>query len=171
MAFKMNRPIIKGTPLQKKTGNNSDDLRPNIGGNTLGLKDRGELDKWYASNMDKDNFGYSTYDDFKKDWPNADMRGGYATTMEGGPEYIEKVKSEKTIKLPLKPIEQISTPEMVELKQSGINIDQSKYKYSKYYDPYKKEYRVRVMDKSKKDKSDSEIDNLSLDMFKEMYRQ
>ena len=171
MAFKMNRPIIKGTPLQKKTGDNPNDLRRNIGGNTLGLKDRGELDKWYTSNMDKDNFGYSTYEDFKKDWPNADMQGGYATTMEGGPEYIQKVKSEKTIKLPIKPIEQLPTPEIGELKQSGIDIDQGKYKYSKYYDPYKKEYRVRVMDKSKKSKSDSEIDNLSLDMFKEMYKQ
>ena len=171
MAFKMNRPIIKGTPLQKKTSDNPNDLRPNIGSNTLGLKDAGELNEWYTSNMDKDNFGYSTYEDFKKDWPNADMQGGYATTMEGGPDYIQKVKPEKIIKLQPKQIKQIPTSEMGELKKSGLDIDQSKYKYSKYYDPYKKEYRVRVIDKSKKGKSGSEIDNLSLDMFEEMYRQ
>ena len=53
------------------------------------------------------------------------------------------------------------------LEKAGINIDQNKYKYSKYYDTNKGEYRVRVIDKSKKGKSDSEIDNLSLDMFKE----
>ena len=173
MAFKMNRPIIKGTPLQKKTGNNSDDLRRNIGGNTLGLKDRGELEDWYASNVDKVNFGYSTYEDFSKDWPKnyGYEEYGRATTMEGGPDYFRKVKPEKTIKLSPRPIEQLPTSEMGELKQSGIDIDQSKYKYSKYYDPYKKEYRVRVIDKSKKGKSGSEIDNLSLDMFEEMYKQ
>ena len=173
MAFKMNRPIIKGTPLQKKTGDNPNDLRRNIGGNTLGLKDRGELEDWYASNVDKVNFGYSTYEDFSKDWPKnyGYEEYGRATTMEGGPDYFRKVKPEKITKLPQRPIEQLPTPEMGELKQSGIDIDQSKYNYSKYYDPYKKEYRVRVMDKSKKGKSDSEIDNLSLDMFKQMYKQ
>ena len=171
MAFKMNRPIIKGTPLQKNTGDNPNDLRRNIGGNTLGIKDRGELRKWYRINSEKDNFGYNTYEDFKKDWPSAHMQEGYALTFEGGPEYMQKFKSEKTIKLPQRPMEQLPTLEMGELKQSGIDIDQSKYKYSKYYDPYKKEYRVRVIDKSKKGKSDSEIDNLSLDMFKEMYKQ
>ena len=173
MAFKMNRPIIKGTPLQKKTGDNPNDLRRNIGGNTLGLKDRGELEDWYASNVDKVNFGYSTYEDFSKDWPKnyGYEEYGRATTMEGGPDYFRKVKPEKITKLPQRPIEQLPTPEMEELKKSGIDIDQSKYNYSKYYDPYKKEYRVRVVDKSKKGKSDSEIDNLSLDMFKQMYKQ
>ena len=117
MAFKMNRPIIKGSALHKNTGNNSDDLRPNIGGNTLGIKDAGELNEWYTSNMDKDNFGYRTYEDFKKDWPNAHMQDGYATTMEGGPDYIQKVKPEKIIKLQPRQIKQIATSEMEGLKK------------------------------------------------------
>jgi len=169
MAFKMNRPIIKGTPLQKNNGNNSNELRPNMGGNALGIKGRGRMDEWYKSNMHKDNFGYSTYEDFKKDWPNADMQGGYATTFEGGPDY--NINAERR-KIEPKPIQQIPTPGDNEqpLEKAGINIDKDKYGYSKYYDVKKKEYRVRVTDKSKKSKSDSEIDNLSLDMFKEIYK-
>nr|QPI16500.1 MAG: hypothetical protein NIOZUU157_00399 [Virus NIOZ-UU157] len=126
MAFKMNRPIIKGTPLQKNTGNNPNDLRPNMGGNTLGIKDRGELSEWYAINSEKDNFGYNTYEDFKKDWPNADMQGGYATTFEGGPEYMQKFKSEKTIKLSPRPIEQIAVPEKEEPALEKVDMPEIK---------------------------------------------
>ena len=122
----MNRPIIKGTPLQKKTSDNPNDLRPNIGGNTLGLKDAGELNEWYTSNMDKDNFGYSTYEDFKKDWPKnyGYEEYGRATTMEGGPDYFRKVKPEKTIKLSPRPIEQLPTSEMGELLSIGATISE-----------------------------------------------
>jgi hypothetical protein len=56
------------------------------------------------------------------------------------------------------------------LKPAGIDIDKSKYTYSKYYDTKKKEYRVRVVDKSRKSKTNSEIDNVSLDAFNEMYK-
>tara|TARA_R100001443_G_scaffold49503_1_gene61814 strand:- start:464 stop:973 length:510 start_codon:yes stop_codon:yes gene_type:complete len=169
MAFKMNRPIIKGTPLQKNTGNNPNDLRRNIGGNTLGLKDRGELNKWYTSNMDKDNFGYNTYEDFKKDWPNAVMQDGYALTFEGGPDYLQKVKPEKVISIPTQQAA-ILGDQKQSLKKAGIDIDKSKYKYSKYYDSNKQEYRVRVIDKSKKGKANSEVNNVSLDFFKEIYK-
>tara|TARA_R110000737_G_scaffold304837_1_gene312266 strand:+ start:41 stop:700 length:660 start_codon:yes stop_codon:yes gene_type:complete len=57
-----------------------------------------------------------------------------------------------------------------ELMKAGIDIDKSKYTYSKYYDTKKKEYRVRVVDKSRKSKTNSEIDNVSLDAFNEMYK-
>ena len=122
MAFKMNRPIIKGTPLQKDTGkrmidNNPQDLRPNMGGNTLGIKHRGHLDEWYNTTSDKPNFGYTNFEDFKKDWPNAVMEGGVALTFEGGPEYFKKREPEKLIKLPSRSIKQISTPEVAELKK------------------------------------------------------
>ena len=169
MAFKMNRPIIKGTPLQKNTGNNSNDLRPNMGNNTLGIKDMGQMDEWYKNNMDKNNFGYDSFEDFKKDWPNAKMQGGHAVTFGGGPDY--NIDAERR-KIEPRAMEQIPIPGDNEesLEKAGINIDQNKYKYSKYYDTNKGEYRVRVIDKSKKGKSDSEIDNLSLDMFKEIYK-
>jgi len=103
MAFKMNRPIILGTPLQKNTGNNPNDLRRNIGGNTLGLKDATELNEWYSSNMDKENFGYLTFEDFKKDWPSAVMQDGYALTFEGGPDYIQPKPKPKPKPKPPKP--------------------------------------------------------------------
>ena len=54
--------------------------------------------------------------------------------------------------------------------EAGISIDKSKYIYSKYYDANRKEYRVRIIDKSRKGKSNSEIDNVSLDMFKTIYK-
>jgi len=116
MAFKMNRPIIKGTPLQKNTGNNPQDLRPNLGGNTLGIKDMGQMDEWYENNMDKNNFGYDSFEDFKKDWPNANMQGGHAVTFGGGPNY--NIDAER-IKIEPRPIQQIPTPkeEVEELKK------------------------------------------------------
>lgn len=87
------------------------------------------------------------------------------TTVEKKP----KRKKEKIIKLPSRPIKQILKEE-VKLEKAGIVIDESKYTYSKYYDSKRGEYRVRVTDKSRRGKSDSEVDNLSLNMFKEFYR-
>ncbi len=81
----------------------------------------------------------------------------------------KKRKLEELIKLPSRSISLIPKEE-VRLEKAGIDIDQSKYTYSKYYDPKRREYRVRVIDKSRRGKSDSEVDNLSLDMFKEFYR-
>ena len=54
----------------------------------------------------------------------------------------------------------------------GIEIDENKYSYNKYWDPKEKEYRVSVLDKSKKRKnmSTQTIDDISLDQFKLMYR-
>ena len=128
MAFKMNRPIIKGSAFHKNTGNNSDDLRPNMFGNKLGIKDRGQLEDWYASNVDKVNFGYSTYEDFSKDWPKnyGYEEYGRATTMEGGPDYFRKVKPEKTIKLSPRPIEQITVPERKEPAPEKVDTPELK---------------------------------------------
>ena len=87
---------------------------PTIHDNKLGLTNLGQLSDWYTSNMDKPNFGYNNFEDFKADWPTAQLDGGYAITGEGGPEYSmdQERKPEKLIKLPSKSIEQISTSEV-----------------------------------------------------------
>ena len=89
-------------------------IKRGIHNNKLGLTDRGQLSDWYTSNMDKPNFGYNNFEDFKADWPTAELDGGVAITGEGGPEYFmgQERKPEKLIKLPSRSIEQIPTPEM-----------------------------------------------------------
>ena len=146
MAFKMNRPIIMGTPLQKKTGDNPNDLRPNMFGNTLGIKDRGQLEDWYVSNVDKVNFGYSTYEDFSKDWPKnyGYKEYGVAATMEGGPEYFRpkpkpkpKPKprpKEKILSIKMKDVEMLPTTKTLDIvkptKRKYITSDDGKWKYN-----------------------------------------
>ena len=73
------------------------------------------------------------------------------------------------------PIESIQAQQLpvdnsISLAEAGIKIDKDKYEYSKYYKDG--EYRVRVIDKSKKGKSDDIqiVDDLSLEAFNEMYK-
>lgn len=84
-------------------------------------------------------------------------------------------------KVPRKPLYKVNIADQREIKnidmqevpfKPGIKIDEKKYKYNKYWDPQKKEYRVSVLDKSKKRKSMDiqTVDDISLDMFKTMYR-
>ena len=104
--YKGGVPAAPSDKKEKKTST--------IHNNNLGLTNRGELSDWYTSNMDKPNFGYTNFEDFKADWPTAQLDGGYAITGEGGPEYSmdQERKPEKLIKLPSRSIEQIPTPEM-----------------------------------------------------------
>jgi len=84
-------------------------------------------------------------------------------------------------KVPKKPLYKVNMADQREVKnidmqeapfKPGIEIDENKYSYNKYWDPKEKEYRVSVLDKSKKRKnmSTQTIDDISLDQFKLMYR-
>jgi len=84
-------------------------------------------------------------------------------------------------KVPRKPLYKVNMADQREIKnidmeevpfKPGIKIDEKKYSYNKYWDPKEKEYRVSVLDKSKKRKSMDiqTVDDISLDMFKTMYR-
>ena len=85
--------------------------------------------------------------------------------------YSEKKRQKFT---PIESIQaqQLSVDDSMSLAEAGIPIDTDKYKYSKYYDNRRKEYRVRVIDKSKKGKSKDiqEVDNLSLEQFNIYYK-
>ena len=92
-------------------------------------------------------------------------------------EYFDSIKP----KVPKKPLYKVNTADYRDIKnidmeevpfKPGIKIDEKKYSYNKYYDPQRKEYRVTVLDKSKKRKSMDiqTIDDISLDEFKTMYK-
>lgn len=119
---------------------------------------------WNASIIEDENGNITSFGDWVPEPEEVEIK---ATT----PKKVDskKRKLEELIRLPSRSISLIPKEE-VRLEKSGIDIDQSKYTYSKYYDPKRGEYRVRVIDKSTRGKSDSEVDNLSLDMFKEFYR-
>ena len=91
-------------------------------------------------------------------------------------EYFDSTRPE----VPREPLYKVNMADQREIKnidmqevpfKPGIKIDEKKYSYNKYYDPQKKEYRVTVLDKSKKRKSMDiqTVDDISLDMFKVMY--
>ncbi len=91
--------------------------------------------------------------------------------------YYDSIKP----KTPKKPLYKVNMADQREVKnidmqeapfKPGIEIDENKYSYNKYWDPKEKEYRVSVLDKSKKRKnmSTQTIDDISLDQFKLMYR-
>ena len=78
---------------------------------------------------------------------------------------VEKILKIDPIQLQLLPTD---NSEMKPI-EAGIPIDKNKYKYSKYY---KNGNRVRVIDKSKKGKTNKiqTVDDVSLDMFNQMYK-
>ena len=86
---------------------------------------------------------------------------------------IPKLIKKKTQKFtPIESIQaqQLPVDDSMSLAESGIKIDKDKYKYSKYYKDG--EYKVKVIDKSKKGKSDDiqTVDDLSLPAFNQMYK-
>jgi hypothetical protein len=102
-------------------------------------------------------------------------RGINAQTRKDVIEYFDSIRPE----VPKKPLYKVNLLDQREIKninmepqRPGIKIDEKKYKYNKYYDSQKKEYRVTILDKSKKRKNMNIqiVDDISLDQFKVMYK-